>query len=324
MIEKTYKKTRPTEVFCLKRITAIFLVFLLLCGCAAGQGQTEAAAAADLEEPEETEVSEPTQTETELPETEPPVTEPPETEPLLPETEPEDTTAELESAQLQAKIEAQLAPLEGRWEVAVCNRNSGVEVCCNDGPTVAASLIKLFVAGAYFDAVLQGTVTDSYSPQVRTMLDCSDNAACNRLIDLLGMDAINEFIRREGFADTQLNRKMLEASPLENYTSPRDCVSLLSRVLDGDFVSVDASYQILEALKNQQRTAKLPAGVPYDVKTANKTGELGDTENDAAIFWTSDDIYIVCVMATELPDPAGAREEIVKLSAEIYRFFRES
>ena len=35
----------------------------------------------------------------------------------------------------------------------------------------------------------------------------------------------------------------------------------------------------------QTRTGKIPAGVPSYVTTANKTGELDDTENDAAIIY---------------------------------------
>lgn len=324
----------------MKRIFALFLTALLLGGCAArpapdttpsDPAPTAAASAASTQPssvPEEASGSappaegfvEPASSAEAAAETEPSLDE--SAEPVEAEL-PEETVspAELASARLAEAVAAELDGADGEWSAYVFHRDSGVCAAWQNKPMVAASLIKLYVAGAYYDAVLAGTAADNSRELVRIMLGRSDNDACNRLIDLLGMDAINAFIAREGFADTVLNRRMLEASAQENYTSPRDCVTLLSRVLDGSFVSEEASAEILDALKAQQRTAKLPAGVPDSVKTANKTGELNKTENDAAIFWTDGSTYLICVMSTDLQNTAAARERIVSLSAAVYRFF---
>ena len=299
----------------LKRCVWILILALLLCGCGASDGPLEEDLfAADLPVAQIEEAAPPTEAPTETAtETEAEtVTEPEPTE---------DPTLEA-SLRLSQLLTTELDGCPGVWSVCVRHLGSGVQALYHDRPMVAASLIKLQIAGAYFAAVRDGRIADSERELVRSMLSRSDNDACNRLIALLGMEQINEFIRQEGFADTQLNRKMLERTDLENYTSPLDCTELLARVLAHSFVSEEASAEILDALLQQERTGKLPEGVPVTVKTANKTGELADTENDAAIFWTEDGIYLVCVMASGLEDTEAARNEIVRLSTEIYKFFQ--
>ena len=52
--------------------------------------------------------------------------------------------------------------------------------------------------------------------------------------------------------------------------------------------------------------------------TANKTGELSDVENDAAIVYAKNGAYMLCVMSENLVSAADARDLIVKISEKIY------
>ena len=65
---------------------------------------------------------------------------------------------------------------------------------------------------------------------------------------------------------------------------------------------------MLNLLKQQERTWKIPAGLPQGVKSANKTGELPDTENDAAIVFGETADYILCVMAQGLANTSQAQK----------------
>ena len=78
------------------------------------------------------------------------------------------------------------------------------------------------------------------------------------------------------------------------------------------------SQDMLELLKAQERTGKIPAGIPDGVETANKTGELENVENDAAIVWAGEHPYIVCIMSSNLQNASEARERIVSMSKQIY------
>lgn len=243
-----------------------------------------------------------------------------------PEEEPAQPESGIDVARLQQALETELASCTGHWALYWKCLDTGETISLNNGPMVAASLIKLFVAGAWYDAVEQGEVEDS--PElVRTMISDSSNDACNQLIDRLGggdaavgMEIVTRFAESVGCADSQLNRKMLEASPLENYTSVEDCGKVLEKVYTGEYVSQSASSTLLEYLEGQTRTTKIPAGVPWGTRTANKTGELASVENDAAIIWAPGCTYILCVMSDDILNSAAGQGNIAGLSKIVYEF----
>ena len=208
---------------------------------------------------------------------------------------------------------------DGRWAVYIKNLDNQDVVLVGGGKMTSASLIKLFIAGCYFESVQEGTVEDLYRDDIQIMLDRSDNDACNRMIDLLGYDRIRHFLAENGFTDTEINRRMLEVSSEENYTSVVDCGTLLERVFNKSFVNQDASEFILDCLKRQQRTGKIPSGVPAGTATANKTGELLMVENDAAIIWAPSSTYILCVMSEDLQFSEKAVKTIIDISETVYR-----
>jgi beta-lactamase class A len=181
----------------------------------------------------------------------------------------------------------------------------------------AASLIKLYIAGAYLEAVEKGNMEDLYDAAFTNMISLSDNDAANKLINLLGMDYINDFIKNHGFEDTRLNRLMLADNGLENYTSVNDCAGVLEQIYAGTFVSEEASARILSAMKNQRVVTKIPAGLPEGVESANKTGELLNVQNDTAIVFAPGGDYVFCVMSQKVA-PGNAETQIVDMSKTIY------
>lgn len=218
----------------------------------------------------------------------------------------------------------------GRWSACVLPPDGGAAVTVDAQPLRSASLIKLYVAGAVcedwdtVDAQAQyGGETDDL---LHSMLSVSDNDATNTLVRRLGggdaaagMARVNAYCAANGYADSSMGRLMLDFDAAgDNFTSVADCCTMLRAVEQGDIAGAD---RILSALKAQERTGKLPAGVPDGVQTANKTGELDDVENDAAIIWAADGTYFVCVMADGVADPAAARAQISALSAAVYAYF---
>ena len=103
-----------------------------------------------------------------------------------------------------------------------------------------------------------------------------------------------------------------------NFTSVEDCGNYLHMVLDGKIVSADYSAKILDLLKQQQLRHKIPAGVPEDVKTANKTGELEYMQGDAAIVYAPSGTYILVIIGDELSNTGMAQEQIRQLSRTVY------
>ena len=224
--------------------------------------------------------------------------------------------------ELEEELREEIDRLGGKWSLYMkrldTNETIGIH---DDEKMIAASLIKLFVAGEFYTLCEAGELNvDNYSNQPDLMISISDNGAANTLINACSMDKINEFSRENGFNETELNRRMLEWNGTENYTSARDCGRLLEEVLDGKYVSEAASERILTALKNQDRKGKIPAGVPFEVETGNKTGELNNVDNDAAIIWSPNATYILVIMSS---DTYGRIDEIRKLSSMVYRAINE-
>lgn len=226
-------------------------------------------------------------------------------------------------AALEKDLKEEIGKLGGKWSLYLKRLDTGRVIKINAGKKmVAASLIKLFVAGEFYRQTGSGKLSeDKFGSQPDSMINVSDNSACNNLISAVGMSNVNEFAAKNGYKATQLNRKMLVSNGKENYTSAADCGKMLEKVLKGTYVSKHASERILEkGLKAQQRRSKIPAGVPSGVKTANKTGELNNVDNDAAIVWSPACTYILCIMSS---DTGGRISEIVKLSSMVYKGINE-
>ena len=158
----------------------------------------------------------------------------------------------------------------------------------------------------------------------QVMLSESDNEATNALVTRLGngdaeagMALVNQYCTENGYSDTSMGRLMLDFdADSDNYTSVKDCCAFLQSLLAGRITGADV---ILDALKQQTRTEKIPAGVPAGVETANKTGELDTVENDAAIIWSGESPYILCVMSEDVKDAGAARNHIVAVSQQVYQ-----
>lgn len=68
----------------------------------------------------------------------------------------------------------------------------------------------------------------------------------------------------------------------------------------------------------QTRRHKIPAQLPDGVRTASKTGELDDVENDAAILYDTENDLIIVFMSEHLSDCGAAQSTIASLSRQIY------
>lgn len=210
----------------------------------------------------------------------------------------------------------------GEWSVYAKNLvTNSVKVNINNRKLESASLIKLFIMATAYEEIEKGTLNKAeVINDIKIMINQSDNAATNRMIDKLEFNKINNYIKTHNYNSTQISRKMLEKEPRgDNYTSVVDVGNLLESIYRGTCVSKDASKEMLEILKTQTRKGKIPAGIPSGVTTANKTGELDDVENDAAIVYKDGAHYLIVVMSNNLNDTAKAQNNIREISSKIYQ-----
>lgn len=200
--------------------------------------------------------------------------------------------------------------------------NSGGE----NAKMISASLIKLYVAGAVYENADSVRAAESYSGEtdelLSDMISQSSNDACNTLVTRLGggdadkgMAAVNSFCEAHGYADTEMNRLMLDFNGKENYTSPANCCAIMSDYYSGKLAGAES---VINYMRAQATRTKIPAGIPEEAEVANKTGELSSVENDSAIIFAPQGTFFLCIMTNGDADTAAARTDITQAAGLVY------
>ena len=229
--------------------------------------------------------------------------------------------------QLDDIIENTKAITGGEWSVYVYVPNSDDTLSMNQQKMQAASVIKLFIMGAVYDQyedIKAAYPDEDIDSLLESMITISDNDATDELVVMLGRGdevegrrIVTDFCKSLGLENTTMDRMMHDDNIYsDNYTTTEDTGKYLAMILNGEF---EHSEDMLGHLERQDRTHKIPAGVPDAVKTANKTGELDDCQNDAAIIFTKYP-YILCVMADGTSGYYEPIDGIVEISSATYKY----
>ena len=202
----------------------------------------------------------------------------------------------------------------------------------NDHSMQAASLIKLYIMGAVYENY--ETLISQYGQQqvdsnLYSMITVSDNDAANALTSYLGggdssagMTVVNDFCSTHGFNNTHMGRLLLQSNAYDdNYTSVADCGHLLYGIYSGNSSEYPYADSMFDLLAAQTRRNKIPAQMPSDAKTANKTGELDNVENDAGIVYDVDNELILVFMSENLSECGSAQSTIANLSRQIFDYY---
>jgi hypothetical protein len=215
--------------------------------------------------------------------------------------------------ELQEDIESMLAEQTGDWAVCIEDLSSHKQILINDHQMVSASLIKLFTAGRYFDAIENGEIqeTDTGDAYLASMISQSDNDAWVSLETLIGQGnydnglvSVTNFANQRGYVNTGrlIGASSIYDAEAENMTSVSEVNDVLKSIYEGTYVNEQASDTILELMKQQDHRWKIPAGIPDDIIVANKTGELAEVENDCAIVFGPDTDFTITVMSSDPSD----------------------
>lgn len=193
------------------------------------------------------------------------------------------------------------------------------------------------------------TVSDNDAANaLTTYLGSGDSSA--------GMQIVNNYCLAHGYTTSSMGRLLLHSNEFgDNYTSVENCGKLLKMVYWEGYLqkvpetvdtqateeSTDATASVSEdapasnnltaltphasdmfsLLCAQTRRHKIPAQLPDGVRTASKTGELDDVENDAAILYDTDNDLIIVFMSEHLGDCGAAQSTIASLSRQIYDLY---
>ncbi len=264
--------------------------------------------------------------------------------------------------QLTEQITGITEAAEGTWGIALFDIDTKASWGVNEHfPFYAASVIKIPIMVAVFAAsqrkkiemnstltlkkedivggsgVLQhmtpGTAFTIYD-LVTLMIIQSDNTATNMLIDLIGVQQIQETMRDIGLEKSEFCHKMMTAGADQKETNKitaHEMTDLLLKMALGKVVSARACGEMIAILKKQQICNALPAQIPESEapvigalrhwELANKTGNIFEIRHDVGIFYVGKRSFIASILSkgvNDLESPAIIGE----IGLAIYNYLR--
>lgn len=155
------------------------------------------------------------------------------------------------------------------------------------------------------------------------MIAVSDNTATNLLIDRLGFDFISASMKEDGMRQSALCNK-LQTVPAafngRNEITAGDVAEWYTRLARGALVSLWASHQMIEVLKQQQYLNKIPGRLPDPDpgvrgglplwQFAGKTGMVQQVEHDSGILYLPGASFLVVALTRQCPDAIPVLQEL--------------
>lgn len=262
--------------------------------------------------------------------------------------------------ELISKVQKLIAPSKGTWGIVLEDLNTGEKWEQNEQELFyAASVIKVPIMAAVFQAVerqqlslgnliklkkeeyvggsgvLQHLTPGTSLPLsdiILLMIIQSDNTATNLLIDLVGVNNIQQTMKEAGMDySTFYNKLMLsKPNPLgSNRIAAKDVSILLSKMAKGELVSHEASKQMIDIMKKQQVRDCLPEKLPSPYSDfnngmsawefANKTGWIPGTRHDVGIFFVGNRKLVATVLS-EHEDDVLSKRILSQIGNEIYHY----
>jgi beta-lactamase class A len=192
----------------------------------------------------------------------------------------------------------------------------------------AASLVKLPIMVACLQSLEKGTIEQDFQialdskdkvggsgilknmpsgkkftvdELIGLMITKSDNTATNMLIGIFGFDFLNEYFKKIGLGDTNIDRLMMDmkarSSGIENYTTASDMGFILERIYKGRMINKHISSRCVSILKEQKSKDRIPAKLPKGTIVAHKTGLERHVCHDAGIVFGDDGRdFIICAL----------------------------
>lgn len=259
-------------------------------------------------------------------------------------------TADIERASVSVRqaIEQVTAPYGQAVSVTYLPVGTPAGIVSVNGATqhASASMIKLVVLAALFDKVAAGEIDLSAQVEVkasdivsgtgtvqddgpgtyelrelaRRMIADSDNTATNVIVDLIGMDAVNEEASKLGLTGTVMARKMMDVvaadQGMRNRMTSDDAATVLNLIATGKLVNEQMSELAMNFLLQQTINAGLTDAIPAGVQVAHKTGELNQAEHDGGVVLAAHP-YVLVVMTEGIDNYLGV-SVIADVSRAVY------
>ncbi|OGB87887.1 hypothetical protein A3H38_05795 [candidate division WOR-1 bacterium RIFCSPLOWO2_02_FULL_46_20] len=163
---------------------------------------------------------------------------------------------------------------------------------------------------------------------IRLTIVLSDNTATRMAVRQIGLEEINNYLKKCGLNDTVIvDDTMLNDPALtQNYntTTPYDMARLVALIKNSAYFSAASKKQMLAYMKFQRYRWGLWKGVPKGIKIANKTGNLDRVLNDVGIVYAPSGNYALAIFTHGFQKNKTARKVINEISKVVYTVFESA
>lgn len=156
----------------------------------------------------------------------------------------------------------------------------------------------------------------TYDTLALYMIKYSDNIATNALIDILGMDNINNKSKELGLNSTELNRKMMKEGE-QNYINCEDIEVILKGILYKKIGSDFMCEKAMNYLLVNDDTDAIVRGLPNGTIFAHKTGSLAKIRHDGGIVFIKNK-YIIIILTKDFQIEEDANCLMGNISSIVY------
>jgi beta-lactamase class A len=163
----------------------------------------------------------------------------------------------------------------------------------------------------------------------RHMIATSSNLATNLLLDLVGLDTVQQSLAEFCIEGVDIRRGVEDERAFErginNRVTAAGLVDLLRVIAEGQAFSPQLSDDMLDLLHAQEFKNGIPARLPAAVRVAHKTGEISTVAHDAGVVYPPDrKPYVIAVLTEWAPEGSGRSATIAEVSQTVYQMLAEN
>jgi beta-lactamase class A len=155
------------------------------------------------------------------------------------------------------------------------------------------------------------------------MITSSSNLATNLLLDLIGLDVLQQTLDGFGLEGLDLRRgvedELAFQHGINNRVTANGLVGLLRLIGEERAFTPTLSRQMVDVLHGQHFKSGIPAGLPREARVAHKTGEISTIAHDAGLVYLPDrKPYAVAILTEWDPSTPGRSATIAAASYLAY------
>jgi beta-lactamase class A len=143
------------------------------------------------------------------------------------------------------------------------------------------------------------------------------------LYDTVGLDAANPehtyelYLERSRAGVIDWNCRAY-ADEGNNVSTPREMATLLELIERRQGLSTASCDAMIDIMKRQKYTDRIPRQLPEGTDVAHKTGSLRGIRNDAGIVYAPDGPYVISLFAKRLADPVAGVNALAEISQLVW------